>query len=199
VINQFNPSETGPFRRIARILSDSFAGDPVISHLFEGIVDAAPRRLAFFEFQVEDAFDRHLLDTEDGVAAIWQDLARPSPRCRIPFDAVAVFGDNTERAGITRSVMDDHHPAEPHWYLYFVGVDPSLAGRGLGTALVEQRLRQADDIGRSCYLEATTERSATLYERLGFVRRPPFLIPDGPVLHPMWRPARSSAPAGASS
>ena len=38
------------------------------------------------------------------------------------------------------------------------------------------------------YLEASSERSCHLYQRLGFRRHgEPFTLPDGPTVYPMWR------------
>jgi hypothetical protein len=40
------------------------------------------------------------------------------------------------------------------------------------------------------YLEASSERNARLYDRLGFRHvRTPLQLPDGPPLYPMWRDA----------
>jgi ribosomal protein S18 acetylase RimI-like enzyme len=32
--------------------------------------------------------------------------------------------------------MDRYHPAEPHWYLPMIGVDPAHQGKGYGSALL---------------------------------------------------------------
>ena len=72
-------------------------------------------------------------------------------------DAFAVF-----------AAMEARHPAEPHWYLPMVGVEPDRQGSGLGTALMRPVLDICDRTVVPAYLEATTGRSRALYERLGF-------------------------------
>ena len=57
---------------------------------------------------------------------------------------------------------------EAHWYLQAIGVDPDRQGRGLGTALVRDGLRRADEAGTRTYLETETEGNVAFYERLGF-------------------------------
>ena len=64
--------------------------------------------------------------------------------------------------------MREEHPAEPHWYLPFIGVDPGMQGRGLESALLDHALGQSDRDGLPAYLEATTLASARFYERHGF-------------------------------
>ena len=38
------------------------------------------------------------------------------------------------RALAMQGQLEAHHPAEPHWYLQFVGCVPERHGRGLGGA-----------------------------------------------------------------
>jgi GNAT superfamily N-acetyltransferase len=84
------------------------------------------------------------------------------------------------------------HPAEPHYYLAFVGVAPQVQGRGLGTALLWSILEQCDREQKPAYLEATSIRSRTCYERLGFLTRTEEKLPaDGPPFWTMWRPPAS--------
>lgn len=56
----------------------------------------------------------------------------------------------------------------PHWYLWALGVDPPHQGRGVGSALLQPILTQADAAGLPCYLETETERNVTFYRRHGF-------------------------------
>jgi ribosomal protein S18 acetylase RimI-like enzyme len=57
---------------------------------------------------------------------------------------------------------------QPHWYLWLLGVDPPVQGRGLGSALVEPALRRADAEGVPCYLETHKERNLAFYRKHGF-------------------------------
>ena len=57
---------------------------------------------------------------------------------------------------------------ERHWYLFVLGVEPSSQGRGVGGALMEPVLAQADTKNTPCYLETQFERNVPFYERQGF-------------------------------
>ncbi len=84
-------------------------------------------------------------------------------------------------------LADEHHPTEPHEYLFFVGVRPESQGGGIGRALSGPVLERADAAGHPCYLEASSTGSRTLYERLGF-RAVDELAPEGgPTFWPMVR------------
>jgi GNAT superfamily N-acetyltransferase len=102
--------------------------------------------------------------------------------------AVAQHGAPVRAAQVTRLVADTRPREFPHLYLYSIAVTPSHRGRGLGAAILTERLRTVDP-GMPVFLEASTERSARLYERCGFVRTgTTHRLPDGgPELIPMWR------------
>jgi ribosomal protein S18 acetylase RimI-like enzyme len=60
------------------------------------------------------------------------------------------------------------HPAEPHWYLGTLGVDPEQQRRGFGRALLADWLAEVDR-GVSCaYLETDRPENVAFYERAGF-------------------------------
>jgi GNAT superfamily N-acetyltransferase len=64
--------------------------------------------------------------------------------------------------------MNEQHPAYPHWYLPFMGVAPSMQGRGHGSALLARALAICDEERLPAYLEASTDRNRALYGRHGF-------------------------------
>jgi GNAT superfamily N-acetyltransferase len=86
------------------------------------------------------------------------------------------------------AVLESDHPAEPHYYLPLVGVEPEWRGRGLGTALIRPILDRCDAEKVPAYLEATTPRNRALYERHGFAVTEQFSLgPGSPPLWRMWR------------
>ena len=54
-----------------------------------------------------------------------------------------------------------------YWYLQLLGVEPERQGSGVGSGLVREHLRVADEQGVSAYLETTVE-NLPFYARLGF-------------------------------
>ena len=86
--------------------------------------------------------------------------------------------------------MSGYHPAEPHWYLPLIGVEPPKQGRGLGSALLHHALKRIDCDGRIAYLESTNPANVPLYERHGFEVIGTIQVDDSPPLFPMIRRSR---------
>lgn len=84
----------------------------------------------------------------------------------------AVLGE--EAFGRFMSVMEQIEPLheqdvpDRHWYLALLGVDPEHAGRGIGSALIEPVLAEADRDGLPCYLETAEKLNLAFYEKHGF-------------------------------
>jgi ribosomal protein S18 acetylase RimI-like enzyme len=86
--------------------------------------------------------------------------------------------------------MGAFHPAEPHWYLPLIGVDPIYQGRGLGDVLLRYALDRCDREQRLAYLESSNPRNISLYERHGFEALGSIQVGSSPTLVPMLRHPR---------
>lgn len=100
--------------------------------------------------------------------------------------------------GVKRLIVLDqwlqrHHPRIPHHYLFVLGVEPHLQGRGLGRAMLEHLCARAGEL--PCYLETDKESSVRLYRSAGFDVVRDEVIPGANHLR-MWsmqRPGRKTA------
>jgi GNAT superfamily N-acetyltransferase len=93
--------------------------------------------------------------------------------------------------------MEERHLREPHFYVRTVGVRSGLQGQGVGSALMRPTLERADSAGLPAYIEASSQRSAALYERLGFVHLDVLELPGGgPPVWLMRRPPTGAVMAG---
>jgi GNAT superfamily N-acetyltransferase len=63
-----------------------------------------------------------------------------------------------------------------------------MQGRGLGSALLGPTLERCDREGLPAYFEASSERSAALYARLGFELTRELRVGGSPPLQLMRRP-----------
>ncbi|MFF7166253.1 GNAT family N-acetyltransferase [Streptomyces sp. NPDC008086] len=181
---------------VARLLDAAFQDDPVSGWVFPGEEHrraAHPRLMAAF---TDIVLSVGRIDvTEDGMAcALWISVPADEPEHDEDGPArlrEAVDPEN-ERVELIGRLTDGIHPTgRAHEYLWMIATAPERQGEGLGTALLGSVLDRCDREGLSAYLEASSERSRKLYERLGFAQHGrPLDLPDGPRMWPMWREPR---------
>jgi ribosomal protein S18 acetylase RimI-like enzyme len=190
-VRRATPNDTG---RVAAVLAAAFADDPVWRWL---LPDARTRRRRLFRFFVIElraaAFphgDVHTTDDHAGAV-----LAIRPGEWRLPAGAMLRWGPAYTRAFGLRlpvatamlTLLEHHHPREPHVYIAYAGVAPDRQGQGLGTRLMRPALDAADAAGLPAYLEASSPASARLYERLGFTGTEEVRLGPSPPLRLMRR------------
>jgi ribosomal protein S18 acetylase RimI-like enzyme len=103
-------------------------------------------------------------------------LAQRSVSEKIQKDFLSVFEQ-----------MGHYHPSEPHWFLPFMGVDPSQQGKGFGSALLQHTLIRCDRENKLAYLESSNPRNIPLYKRHGFELLGSIQVGTSPSIAPMLR------------
>lgn len=181
-------------------LARSFATEPVVNWLVPQHARRTARRELMFRLEMQTYLlpqggAAFTADDHDGL--VGGCLVLPPGRWQTPLSVdgrtalrwVWALGTRLPRASRFVRIAEEHHPAEPHYYVRWVGVRPHLQRQGLGTALMQPALEQCDQEKVAAYIEASTERSAALYERLGFEHLGVVQLPDGgPHIWPMRRP-----------
>ena len=99
-------------------------------------------------------------------------------------------GDRKDEVVAVLEALGSNHPSEPHWYLSLIGVDPARQGSGVGSALMKHALLACDRDEQLAYLEATSGRSVSLYQRHGFEVIGTVDVAGCPVMYPMARQPR---------
>lgn len=183
------------------MLASAFAHDTVMGTLVDG--EHKQSRLArLFRALLRvgalrtGRIDLTRRDVDGGLlgAAIWEppgqhtsllDQAR-----ELPSFLRALGWGGLGRAVRIQTALARHRPAEPHWYLAQIGVSAEARGMGVGSALLESRLKKIDAEGLPTYLESSNERNRSLYRRHGFesiasIDGIPNASPEA-----MWRPAQ---------
>src|SRR5579875_2751270 len=191
----------GDVPRLACALADAFANDPVYRWMLPASVRLRARLRVMFTAEMEQygmpQGDAWTNGGRDGAVVALPPGAWEMPKSLTLTQALMwarAFGRRLPRAASVQRAMEERHIREPHFYVRLIGVRPSLQGRGLGSALMQPTLQRADSAGVATYIEASTRRSAALYERLGFQHTGVLELPDGgPPLWLMRRPAAGSA------
>ena len=165
-----NAAEADQERAIDTIVM-AFATDPVIRWFY-----AEPWRYLTHYGPFVEAFGGQAFGegsawtlSDSQATAIWL-----SPESRLDDDAIVQHLESTvaaENIGDLLEVlgqMDAGHPAEPHWYLAWLGVDTARQGRGLGNQLLTDCLNVIDADHAPAYLDNTNPVNVPFYERHGF-------------------------------
>lgn len=183
--------------RLAEVLADAFMHDPVYTWLLPGSRQLRSRLRTMFAVEMEQYVigNGGVVWTDSGcdgaVATLPPDASWEMPKSMTGAEAlkwVRAFGTRLPVAIKVQRAMEERHLPEPHFYVRTVGVRSARQGQGLGSALMQPTLARADAAGLPAYLEASSERSAALYERLGFVHIDVLKLPDGGP--PLWRMRR---------
>lgn len=183
--------------QVVRILEEALHDDPVSSWVFP---DEEHRRAVHGTFlgvfaDITLAGGRIDLLEDGTAAALWFSVPAGAPEGDgdAPARMREASDPDNERAELVGRLTGAVHPHDrAHEYLLLIGVSPERQGEGIGEALISGVLERCDREGVPAYLEASSERSRGLYERLGFT----FVgrtvdLPDGPSMWPMWREPRN--------
>lgn len=198
---EVRPAAAAEVPKVAAAWADAFVDDPVFRFLCPGRLLQHVRLRMMFEVEIELYVLRSggtvwtTSEYEGGVAELppggWE-----MPKSVSGKDALRwmwAYRTRLPRALKVQKEMASRHISEPHIYVRTVGVRTRLQGQGLGSMLMRPTLEKADSSALPTYIEASSERSAALYERLGFMHLGVFELPEGGP--PVWPMRRSPASA----
>ncbi len=196
--NAIVPATAAHEARIVQALCAAFDADPMFDwSLRQGAGRARAAQLAF-ENMLRMYRPHGMSYTTAGgaAAALWAPHDRWAPALWRELLLLPTYLRCTGAARFSRVVrgfdaLRKHHPKEPHYYLFVLGVEPAAQRQGLGSLLLRNMTERCDREGMPAYLEATTRHNRALYQRHGFAAGDEFAFgPGGPALCPMWRPPR---------
>jgi ribosomal protein S18 acetylase RimI-like enzyme len=176
-------------------LTLAFSKDPVVRWVypeprqyltsFPGLVRAfAGKAFEHGTAYCADGYAGAALWLPPGVRSDEEALVAVLQRTVAERDQEAVFG--------VLEQMGSYHPAEPHWYLPLVGVDPVWQGKGIGSVLLKHTLALCDRDNMVAYLESSNLANIPLYERHGFEIVGTIQAEGSPTIWPMLRQPRES-------
>lgn len=180
--------------RLKAVLAEAFFEDPVIGWLMPNDNKRRARLRRFFAIELRHmALARGRVWTTSELTGAA--LSLPPHAWRVPPHATmlegTVFGAHLVKAARLGAAMERRHVRTPHYYIRDLGVHPDMQGQGLGSALLQPTLDRCDREGLPAYLEASSERNAALYERLGFQHTAELRVAGSPPLRLMLRPPHS--------
>jgi GNAT superfamily N-acetyltransferase len=189
------PAGPAEIHQLSATLAAAFEVDPVFTWLIPNSTARLRRLQRFFELELQHVvLPAGQVWTDDEAAGVSLEL--PPGSWKLPLGAqfahgptfARVFGARLPRALALITLIERRHLCEPHYYVPYVGVVPAAQGQGVGTELLRRTLDRCDREGLPAYLEATSERNAVLYTRLGFQHLGELSVGSSPPLWPMLRP-----------
>jgi ribosomal protein S18 acetylase RimI-like enzyme len=168
----------------------AFSADPVARWFYPDPHDYLTNLPSFVRAFAGKAFEHNSAYQINGYsgAALWLPPdVRPDENAIIAFLKRTIPEENQQNIFAFVEQMDSNHPAEPHWYLPMIGVDPAHQRQGYGSALLEHALLACDRDHKPAYLESSSPRSISLYKQHGFELSGTIQVGSSPPLFPMLR------------
>lgn len=164
----------------ARCLIRAFFSDPFFTHIFpdpNGHLEALD---VYFQASIRAGRLFEAVYTTTGASygvAVWSAPSQalsPNQTAQVGLDRLPVFfGEAAYRRYQNMCdyllALRNRDMPSPHWYLSILGVDPQHQGGGIGYALMQPVLAQADATGIPCYLETFKDDNLAFYRRCGFM------------------------------
>ena len=188
------PAEPADEPAVVGVITLAFSADPMARWVqpdagrYVATMPDATRAFGGRAFESQSAY----VDDACRGAALW--LApgvEPDVERLIALFEANVPGDRLPDLLQIFEQMEHYHPAEPHWYLPVIGVDPACQGSGCGSALMRHACDLFDRDHVWAYLESSNPRNISLYERHGFERLGTIQVGSSPPIVPMSRRPRA--------
>jgi GNAT superfamily N-acetyltransferase len=177
-------------------ITEAFLDEPVTCWVLPDTGERRQTQPHHMRYLVDEALAHgEVITGGDGAAiSLWLHEEAGEKTTITQYDELrAALGDELDgfwkRALTVAELTEARHPRHvEHLYLPCIGVVPERRSSGLGGALLEHRLAEADEAGLPVYLEASSPENQALYARHGFrAHGEPIELPGGPVIQPMWR------------
>lgn len=160
---------------VTDILTRSFIDNKSVNYILKQDEKKEQRikRLMEYSFNICNLFgDVFISDDKNGCALIVMPDRKKTTLKSILLDikmALFVIGLSNINKVISReSAISKIHPGKDIYYLWFIGVQPSERGRGVGSQLLNEIIRKAISEGKTICLETSTLKNIPWYEKHGF-------------------------------
>ncbi|MCO5238928.1 MAG: GNAT family N-acetyltransferase [Chitinophagaceae bacterium] len=160
---------------IVDILTESFDANHSVNYIIKQDSKRKKRIQALmnYSFDVCRAFGDVFLSDDNKACAliIYPDKKKATLKStlldiKLIFQSVGFgnIGKTLKREKLISSIQ----PQIPMSYLWFIGVDPVVQNEGIGSKLLQEIIDYSNVNNRSVYLETSTIRNLSWYEKFGF-------------------------------
>jgi GNAT superfamily N-acetyltransferase len=172
----------------------SFSSDPMMRWMVPSQSDYETTMPEVFEAFVCRAAEHETVYVakEGSAVAVWlpPEVEADSDRMTVALRKVVVPQLYDDIGAMFGEMGSFHSKATPCWYLPLIGVAPSMAGQGLGSALMKKALSRGDALGLPFYLDSSNPKNVPFYNRFGFEVMGEIQHGSSPIVYPMFRKPR---------
>lgn len=177
------------------MLTRAFFDDPKLTHLIPEITAKKELSRYLFEFELQYGMNYgDVYATSPAVegVAVWL----PSSKSEVTFWRAFRSGGMRLQKQLGKKIMDrlmsfslavdalhKKHAPYPHYYLFFIGVDPAYQKKRVAGRLITPMLGWLDMQKLPCYLHTQNEKNIGLYEHYGFQVIEQRVLPDSGIVH----------------
>lgn len=168
-------ADTADKSRVIEILTNSFEDNKSVNYIIKQDQNRVQRirTLMAYSFDICQMFgDVFLSDDKNGCALILMPDKKKTTFRSISLDAKlaisAISLSNIKKAMSREVAINKIHPEGPIYYLWFIGVDPSQQGRGIGSGLLNAIIQEGRSQKKTICLETSTLKNIPWYEKHGF-------------------------------
>lgn len=161
--------------RIVEVLSKSFDDNKSVNYIIQQDAKRKQRirNLMAYSFEICHQFgDVFISDNKKGCALLLAPDKKKTTISTILWDiklALSAIGlSNIMRAMKREAAIKKVHPYEKIYYLWFIGVDDSEQGNGIGSDLMKSIIKESSLQNRTICLETSTLKNLPWYEKFGF-------------------------------
>ncbi|TDE08674.1 GNAT family N-acetyltransferase [Dyadobacter psychrotolerans] len=161
--------------KVIRILTSAFINNPSVNYIIKQDRKKRERVEALMDYSFEVCFNSGkvlLNDNETACALVSFPDKKKSSISSILNDINFVF-NAVGLGGVTKAMQREkiihaNYPNSNIYYLWFIGVDQDQQGRGEGSKLLTEILKDAEDYARPVFLETSVSRNIDWYQKFGF-------------------------------
>jgi hypothetical protein len=161
--------------RVVDILTTSFDDNKSVNYIIKQDNKRVNRIKKLIEYSFDMCYyfgDVFLTDDKKGCALILLPDKKKTNLKSILLDVNLIFSSmglsNLKKAMDRESKIKKLQPEGLKYYLWFIGVDPDEQNKGIGSALLNEVIKEGLSKQRPIYLETSTLKNIPWYEKFGF-------------------------------
>lgn len=160
---------------VVEILTKSFDTNQSVNYIVKQDQKRVQRVRSLMDYSFEICYlfgDVFLSEDKKGCALITYPDKKKTTLKSILLDVKLILSavgiKNIKKTLAREAKINEVHPKEPMYYLWFIGVDTEHQNEGIGSILLDDIIEDSKNKERPIYLETSTLKNLPWYKKFGF-------------------------------